>query len=179
MDIFSIDYYRDCATAGVKVIIDNAPEPVEYLIHGNNFGNDRFDVTRDGWGVQNYPSLVELQELSHALSDFKYTGRYQGWQRTEEEINYLEVGAHRLAGMVSVFRHWLKNQTNPPTKAIVHPRVDVVQEVQNKLMNQIAEMMENDVLERMRAIAIADGKLIFAPMPEGGFIKLEKTDETE
>lgn len=123
MDIFSIDYYRDCATAGVKVIIDNAQEPVEYLIHGNNFGNDRFDVTRDGWSVQNYPSLVELQELSHALSDFKYTGRYQGWQRTEEEINYLEVGAHRLGGMVSVFRHWLKNQKNPPTKAIVPPRV--------------------------------------------------------
>ena len=67
-------------------------------------------------------------------------------QRTEEEINYLEVGAHRLSGMVSVFRHWLKNQKNPPTKAIVAPRINVVQEVENKLMNQIAELMENDVL---------------------------------
>ena len=179
MDIISIDYYRDCSTAGVKVIIDNDQEPVEYLIHGNNFGNDRFDVTRDGWDVQNYPSDLELLELSIALMDFKYSEKYKGWQRTGEEIDILEADAHCLSGMVTVFRHWLKNQTNPPTKAIVPPSVDVVQEVQNKLMNQIAEMMENDVLERMRAIAIADGKVIFAPMPEGGFIKLEKTDETK
>jgi hypothetical protein len=179
MEILSIDYYRDCSTAGVFVSIDNSPERVEYLIHGHNFHNGRFDVTRDGWGVQNYPSNEELKELGLALEDFKHSEKYEGWQKTEEEIKYLEVNAHRLSGMVAVFRYWLNSQENPPTKAIVPPREDVVEIVTTRLSNQIAEMMEADVLEKMQCYAIRDGQFIFTPTPEGGFIKLRRNNEAE
>ena len=86
MEIVSIDYYRDCSTAGVFVFIDGSPEKVEYLIHGHNWDNARFDVTRDGWGFQNYPSNDELKELSLALEDFKHSEKYQGWQKTDTQV---------------------------------------------------------------------------------------------
>lgn len=179
MEILSIDYYRDGSTAGVIVSIDGSPEQVEYLIHGHNWSNARFDVTRDGWGVQNYPSDDELKQLSLALEDFKHSEKYKGWQQTADEIAFLEKDAHRLSGMVDVFRYWLKSQENPPTKAIVPPKEDVVEIVTTRLSNQIAEMMEADVLEKMQCYAIRDGQFIFTPTPEGGFIKLRRNNEAE
>lgn len=177
MEILSIDYYRDGSTAGVIVSIDNLPETVEYLIHGHNFGNGRFDVTRDGWDVQNYPSNMELKELSFALEDFKYSEKYQGWQKTEEEINILEIGAHQLSGMVRVFRYWLNSQENPPTKAIVPPRENVEAITTAKLVKQLADEIDADILKKMPCYAIRDGNVIFTPVPEGGFIKLRRDNE--
>lgn len=179
MEIVSIDYYRDCSTAGVFVSIDGSPEQVEYLIHGHNWDNARFDVTRDGWSVQNYPSNDELKELSLALGDFKHSEKYQGWQQTADEIAYLEKEAHRLSGMVDVFRYWLKSQENPPTKAIVPPKEDVVEIVTTQLSKQLADMYDREILGNMQCLTIRDGKFIFTPMPKDGFIKLEKTNEEE
>lgn len=179
MEIISIDYFRDCSTAGVYVTIDGSPEKVEYLIHGNNWGNARFDVTKDGWSIQNYPSHSELKELSLALEDFKHSEKYQGWQQTEEDIRRLEVDAHRLAGMVDVFTYWLKEQENPPLKAIVPPSEDIIKITETKLAKQLADEFDKAILSEMTCYAIRDGKFIFAPTPEGGFVKLEKNNEAE
>ena len=178
MSILSIDYYRDCSTASVLVSINNSPEVVEYLIHGHNFGNGRFDVTRDGWDAQNYPSQVELKELGLALEDFKHSENYNGWQKTEEEIKRLETNAHQLSGMVDVFRYWLNSQENPPIKAIVPPRENVKESTINKLVKQLADEINADILLKISSYEIRDGKFIFAPCPEGGFLNLRK-DENE
>lgn len=172
MDIIKIDILRDCGTAGVIVSIDGSGEFVEYLIHGHNWSNDRFDVTRDGWRIQNYPPIEELDTLAKALYDIDTTSqKYIGYHDSKVAI--------QLSGMVNVFRNWIKAQKDPPTKAIVPPREDVVEIVTTKLANQIAEMMEADVLEKMQCYAIRDGQFIFTPTPEGGFIKLRRNNEAE
>lgn len=147
MKITSIDYYRDCSTTGVIVEVDG--NSTEYLIHGSNWGNNRFDVTVGGWSVQAYPCIRDLKELEAALADFEYSEQYTGWQKTSDQIEHLTKDAHALSGMVRVFRHWLENTENPPAGYPVQPPEDIEAIVVDRLSKELSEIMEQEALNNL------------------------------
>lgn len=147
MKILSINQYRDCGTMGVTVQLDDG-EVVEYLVHGHNRRNERFDVTRGGWKVQLTPTVQELKRLSAELWEYEYDPEIDYFKDKDLFMKILYV----VNGMIDVYVHYLDNTKNyVPGAYVTEPMKDPMDLAVEGMANQLAQMMEEECMNALES----------------------------